>query len=94
MALAPTKPRILGLTFCALDLGQVAADPARAPWAARDPGDDVEVAVGEDLVWKCPHGWFQLTIDADFVAKRGRSFRPRRSRSRRGGSSASMSWAR
>jgi transposase len=91
VALARTKPRTLGLPFALWTL-------ARLQQALRERhGLEVTAATiwkwlrAEGLVWKYQQSWFQVTVDADFVEKRGASSRPTRSRSRNDASSASMS---
>jgi len=46
----------------------------------------------EGLLWKRQQSWFQVTVNASFAEKRGLSSRRTRSRSRRAGSSVSLSW--
>jgi hypothetical protein len=94
VAVARTKPQRLGLPFALWTLArlQQALQERHGLWVT--PATIWKWLRAEGLVWKRQQSWFQATIDVTFVEKRGVSSRPTRSRSRSGGSSASMSWAR
>jgi transposase len=94
VALARTKPQRLGLPFALWTLArlQQALQERHGLWVT--PATIWKWLRAEGLVWKRQQSWFQATVDVTFVEKRGVSSRPTRSRSRSGGSSASMSWAR
>jgi transposase len=93
VALARTKPRSLGLPFALWTLArlQQALQERHGLWVT--PATVWKWLQAEGLVWKRQQSWFQVTVDAAFVAKRGRSSKPTRGWSRNGGSSASMNWA-
>jgi putative transposase len=93
VALARTQPRGLGLPFALWTLArlQQALQERHGLWVT--PATVWKWLQAEGLVWKRQQSWFQVTGDAAFVANRGQSAKPTRSRSRRGGSSASMNWA-
>jgi transposase len=94
MALARTKPRSLGLPFALWTLSRLQQALQERHELCVTPATIWKWLQAEGLVWKRQQSWFQVAVDADFVAKRGRSSEPTRSQSRSGGSSASMSWAR
>jgi transposase len=93
VALARTEPRSLGLPFALWTLArlQQALQERHGLWVT--PATVWKWLRAEGLVWKRQQSGFQATVDAAFVAKRGRSSTPTRSRSRSGGSSAAMTWA-
>jgi transposase len=94
IALARTKPRSLGLPFALWTLARLQQALQERHGLCVTPATVWKWLKAEGLVWKRQQSWFQVTVDAAFVEKRGVSSRPTRSRSQSGGSSASMSWAR
>jgi transposase len=94
VALARTKPRSLGLPFALWTLARLQQALQERHGLCVTPATIWKWLQAEGLAWKRQQSWFQVTVDAAFVAKRGRSSKPTRSRSRSGESSASMSWAR
>jgi transposase len=94
IALARTKPRSLGLPFALWTLARLQQALQERHELRVTPATIWKWLQAEGLVWKRQQSWFHVTVDAAFAEKRGRSSGPTRSRSRRGGSSASMSWAR
>ena len=93
-ALARTKPRNLGLPFALWTLARLQEALQERHRLCVTPATIWKWLKAEGLVWKRQQSWFQVTVDADFVAKRGRLSTPTRSRSQSGGASASMNWAR
>jgi transposase len=91
IALARTKPQSLGYPFALWTLArlQQALQERHGLWVT--PATIWKWLQTEGLIWKRQQSWFQVTVDAAFVEKRGVSSRPTRSRSRRDGSSVSMS---
>jgi transposase len=94
IALARTKPRGLGLPFALWTLARLQQALRERHGLYVTPATIWKWLQAEGLVWKRQQSWFQVTVDAAFTEKRGRSSRPTRSQSRSDGSSASMSWAR
>jgi putative transposase len=94
IALARTKPHSLGYPFALWTLARLQQVLQERHGLGVTPATIWKWLQAEGLVWKRQQSWFQVTVDAAFVEKRGPSSRPTPSRSRRGGSSASMSWAR
>jgi transposase len=94
IALARTKPRSLGYPFALWTLARLQQALQERHGLGVTPATIWKWLQAEGLVWKRQQRWFQVTVDAAFVAKRGRSSKPTRSRSRGAGSSASMSWVR
>jgi transposase len=94
VALARTKPRNLGLPFALWTLARLQQALRERHGFGVTPATIWKWLKAEGLVWRRQQSWFHVTVDVAFVAKRGRSSRPTRSRSRSGGSSASMNSAR
>jgi transposase len=94
IALARTKPRGLGLPFALWTLArlQQALQERHGLWVT--PAAIWKWLQAEGLVWKRQQSWFQVTVDAAFIAQRGPSFRHTPGRSPSGALSASMSWGR
>jgi transposase len=93
IALARTTPRSLGLPFTLWTLTRLQQALQELHGLHVTPATMWKWLQAEGLVWKRQQSWFQVTVDAAFVEQRGPSSRPTPSRSRRGGSSAAMSWA-
>jgi transposase len=91
IAMARTKPRSLGLPFALWTLGRLQQALQERHGLGVTPATIWKWLKAEGLLWKRQQSWFQVTVEAAFAEKRGRSSRPTRSRSRDGGSSASMS---
>lgn len=94
VALARTKPRRLGYPFELWTLARLRQALQERHGLHVAPGTIWKWLRAEGLAWKRQQSWLRATLDADFVATRGRSSGPTRGRSRGGGSSASMSWVR
>ena len=94
IALARTKPRRLGLPFALWTLARLRQALQERHGLHVTPATIWKWLKAEGLVWRRQQRWFHVTVDASFAANRGRSSKPTRSRSRSGGSSASMSWVR
>jgi transposase len=94
VALARTKPRSLGLPFALWTLARLQQALQERHRLHVTPATIWKWLKTEGLVWKRQQSWFQATVDADFIAKRGQSSRHTRSRFRGAGSSASTSWGR
>jgi transposase len=94
IALARTKPRSLGLPFALWTLARLQQALQERHGLCVTPATIWKWLQAEGLVWKRQQSWFQVTVDAAFIAKRGPSSRRTRSRSPSGALSASMSWGR
>jgi transposase len=94
IALARTKPRSLGYPFALWTLARLQQAFQERHGLRVTPATIWKWLQAEGLVWKRQQSWFQVTVDAAFAEKRGRSSGPIPSQSRAGGSSALMSWAR
>jgi transposase len=92
ITLARTKPRSLGYPFELWTLARLQRAIQERVGLQVAQGTIWKWLQAEGLVWKRQRSWFQVTVDAAFAEKRGPSSRRTRSRSQRGGSSASMSW--
>jgi transposase len=92
VALARTMPRSLGLPFALWTLARLQQALQERHGLGVTPATIWKWLKAEGLVWKRQQRWFDVTVDAAFVAKRGRSSKPTRCRSRSAGSAASMSW--
>ena len=92
IALARTKPRHLGYPFALWTLARLQQALQAHHGLHVTPATIWKWLQAEGLVWRRQQSWFQATVDADFVAKRGRSSRPTHRRSQAAESSASMSW--
>ena len=93
IALARTKPRSLGCPFALWTLARLQQALRERHGLHVTPATIWKWLQAEGLVWKRQQSWFQVQDDAAFVGKRGPSSRPTHSRSRRGGSFVSTSWA-
>jgi transposase len=93
VALARTKPRNLGLPFALWTLARLQQALQERHGLCVMPATIWKWLKAEGLVWKRQQSWFHVTVDANFVAKRGRSSRLIHSRSRSGASSASTNSA-
>jgi transposase len=93
IALARTKPHSLGLPFALWTLARLQQTLQGRHGLHVTPAT-IWKWKAEGLLWKRQQSWFQATVDADFVAKRGRSSRLTRRQSQVAGSSASTSWGR
>jgi transposase len=93
IALARTKPRRLGYPFALWPLARLQQALQEHHGLHVTPATIWKWLQAEGLVWKRQQSWFQVQDDAAFVEKRGPSSRPTHSRSRRGGSFVSTSWA-
>lgn len=94
IALARTTPRSLGYPFALWTLARLQQALHERHGLRVTPATIWKWLQAEGLVWKRQQSWFQVTVDAAFIAKRGPSSRPTRNRARSGGSSASTSWGR
>jgi len=94
VALARTKPRSLGLPFTLWTLARLQRALQERHGLLMTPTTIWKWLQAEGLHWKRQQSWFQVTVDAAFTEKRGRSSRPIDGRSRSGASSASMNWDR
>jgi transposase len=94
IALARTKPHSLGYPVALWTLARLQQVLQERHGLGVTPATIWKWLRAEGLVWKRQQSWFQVTVDAAFVDKRGPSSRPTPSQSRHGGLSASMSWAR
>jgi transposase len=92
IALARMKPRSLGLPFALWTLARLQQALQEHHRLHVSPATIWKWLKAEGLLWKRQQSWFQVTVDADFGAKRGRSSRLTRRRSQAAGLSASMSW--
>jgi transposase len=93
MALARTTPRRLGSPFELWPLARLQRAIQARGGRQVAQGTIWKWLQAEGVVWKRQQRWFQVTVDAAFLEKRGPSSRPTRSRSQAAGSAASMSWA-
>ena len=93
IALARTKPRSLGYPFALWTLARLQQALQERQGLHVTPATIWKLLHAEGLVWKRQQSWFQVQADAAFVEKRGPSSGPTHSRSRRGGSFVSTSWA-
>jgi transposase len=91
IALARTKPRSLGYPFALWTLVRLQQALQERHGLGVTSATIWKWLQAEGLVWKRQQSWFHVTVDAAFVEKRGPSSGPTPSRSRRGGSAASMS---
>jgi transposase len=94
IALARTKPQSLGMPFALWTLARLRQALQERHRLHVTPATIWKWLRADGLVWKRQQSWFQATVDAAFVEKRGPSSGPTPSQSRAGGSSAWMSWAR
>jgi putative transposase len=91
IALAQTKPRSLGYPFALWTLARLQQALHERHELHVTPATIWKWLQAEGLVRKRQQSWFQVTVDAPFIEKRGPLSRPTRSRARSGGSSASTS---
>jgi putative transposase len=94
IALARTKPHSLRYPLALWTLARLQQVLHERHGLGVTPATIWKWLHAEGLVWRRQQSWFQVTVDAAFVEKRGPSSGPTPGRSRRGGSSAAMSWAR
>jgi transposase len=93
-ALARTKPHSLGYPFALWTLARLQQALQERHGLCVTPATVWKWLQAEGLVWKRQQSWFQVTVDAAFISKRGPSSKPTPSRSPSGALSASMSWGR
>jgi transposase len=92
IALARTKPHALGLPFALWTLARLQQTLQERHQLRVTPATIWKWLKAEGLLWKRQQSWFHATVDAGFVAKRGRSSGRTRRQSQAAESSASMSW--